>query len=87
MPRGRRGRRGRCGRCGRRGRRGRRGNSTAAHTGGWRRCSSKRQPTRGCWLRRRLHCYTKTVSRDRGLAAEGITQIAYQNQLRMRSQI
>jgi len=54
---------------GRRGRRGRYCNSTTAHTGGGQRYR-KRQSQRGCWPRRRLHCYTKVESRDRGLVAE-----------------
>ena len=54
------------GRCGRRGRY---CNSTTARTGGGQRCK-KRRLQRGRWLRRRLHCYTKVESRDRGLVAE-----------------
>ena len=54
---------------GRRGRRGRYCNSTTARTGGGQRCR-KRRSQRGCWPRRRLHCYTKVESRDRGLVAE-----------------
>jgi len=54
---------------GRRGRRGRRCNSTTAPTGGGQRCRTRRSQ-RGRWSRRRLHCYTKVGSRDRGLVAE-----------------
>ena len=48
--------------------RGRYCNSTMGHTGGQRR--RKRQLQRGHWPRRRLYCYTKVGSRDRGLVAE-----------------
>jgi len=48
---------------------GRRCNSTTARTGGGQRCR-KRRSQRGRWPRRRLHCYTKVGSRDRGLVAE-----------------
>ena len=51
------------------GRRGRYYNSTTARTGGGQRCR-KRQSQRGYWPRRRLYCYTKVESRDRGLVAE-----------------
>jgi len=54
---------------GRRGRRGRYCNSTMARMGGGQRCR-KRRSQRGCWPWRRLHCYTKVESRDRGLVAE-----------------
>ena len=43
--------------------------STTAPTGGGQRCR-KRQSQRGRWPRRRLHCYTKVGSRDRGLVAK-----------------
>ena len=43
--------------------------STTAPTGGGQRCR-KRQSQRGRWPRRRLHCYTKVGSRDRGLVTE-----------------
>ena len=54
---------------GRRGRRGRHCNSTTGRTGGGRK-RRKRRSQRGHWPRRRLHCYTKVGSRDRGLGAE-----------------
>ena len=57
------------GRRGRRGRRGRYYNSTTARTEGGQRYR-KRRSQRGYWPRRRLHCYTKVESRDRGLVAE-----------------
>ena len=53
---------------GRRGRRGRHCGSTTAPTRGGQRCR-KRRSQRGRWLRR-LHCYIKIGSRDRGLVAE-----------------
>ena len=53
---------------GHRGRRGRHCDSTTAPTRGGQRCG-KRRSQRGRWLRR-LHCYTKVGSRDRGLVAE-----------------
>ena len=43
--------------------------STTAPTEGGQRCREC-QSQRGRWLRRRLHCYTKVGSRDRGLVAE-----------------
>ena len=50
------------------GRRGRHCNSTTAPTRGGQRCGKRRSQI-GRWLRR-LHCYTKVGSRDRGLVAE-----------------
>ena len=44
-------------------------NSTTAPMGGGRRYR-KRWSQRGRWPRRRLHCYTKVGSRNRGLVAE-----------------
>ena len=51
------------------GRRGRHCNSTTGRTGGGQKCR-KRQLQRGRWPKRRLHCYTKVGSRNRGLVAE-----------------
>jgi hypothetical protein len=61
------------GHCRRRGRRGRHHNSTTAPTGGGQRYR-KRRSRRGL---RRLHCYTKVGSRDRGLVAERLTDVNY----------